>query len=529
MKKMITKTIITLGLWGFLVNGTILDSHAEVLLQQGDLTYEGAFRVPQGAFGSQMYNGFAYGGYALAYNQANNSMFVVGHVYDQMVAEIGIPQPVISADVNSMKTASVLQGFSDITEGHRQNIAAGGAAYSGSVYFGGLMVFENKLIGTAYAFFDGAGEAYLTHFLSGLTLGATGDYSGMFKVGSSDTNSPAGFVDGYMTQIPAGWQAQFGGPALTGNGALPVVSRTSYGPAAYVFDPGQLGRSNPVSTTPLVYYPDVHPTLGAWDSTNPYFNGTTEIKGLVFPEGSRSVLFFGRHGTGAFCYGIGTADQTLASLTSPDGEKYCYDPADSSKGTHGYPYVYQVWAYDAYDLLDVKNGVKNPWDVTPYAIWSLSFPIMKANAHINGVAYDAQNQRIFVSQAGGDQLTYDPLPLIHVFSLNLAGQSNNTADTVAPVVGSFSMPSTASSLTVSVTGFTATDAVGVTGFCITTVNSSSGCSWSGSAPTTATGSAGANMWYAWAKDAAGNISVPSTAATTITISGGTASSNCSRR
>lgn len=90
-------------------------------------------------------------------------------------------------------------------------------------------------------------------------------------------------------------------------------------------------------------------------------------------------------------------------------------------------------------------------------------------------------------------------------------------DTTAPTITAFTMPSTASSTTVSVSSFTATDAVGVTGYCITTTNSSSGCSWSGSAPTTATGSDGANTWYAWAKDAAGNISTASTATTAITL------------
>lgn len=90
-------------------------------------------------------------------------------------------------------------------------------------------------------------------------------------------------------------------------------------------------------------------------------------------------------------------------------------------------------------------------------------------------------------------------------------------DTTAPTITAFTMPATSYSLTVPVSSFTATDAVGVTGYCITTINSSAGCSWSGSAPSTATGAAGANTFYAWAKDAAGNVSTASTANTTITI------------
>lgn len=92
------------------------------------------------------------------------------------------------------------------------------------------------------------------------------------------------------------------------------------------------------------------------------------------------------------------------------------------------------------------------------------------------------------------------------------------SDTTAPTITAFTMPSTATSTTVSVSSFTATDDTAVTGYCITTGNSSSGCSWSGSAPSTATGSAGANTFYAWARDAAGNVSNASTANTTITVS-----------
>jgi hypothetical protein len=96
---------------------------------------------------------------------------------------------------------------------------------------------------------------------------------------------------------------------------------------------------------------------------------------------------------------------------------------------------------------------------------------------------------------------------------NLSG-----GDTTPPTITAFTMPSTATSLTVNVSSFTATDDTAVTGYCITTTNSSSGCSWSGSAPATATASSsGAVTWYAWARDAAGNVSNASTQSTTITL------------
>jgi chitinase len=83
-------------------------------------------------------------------------------------------------------------------------------------------------------------------------------------------------------------------------------------------------------------------------------------------------------------------------------------------------------------------------------------------------------------------------------------------DTVAPVITAFSMPSGASGLTVAVSSFTATDNTGVTGFLITessTPPAAGAAGWSATAPTSFTfGGYGSRSAYAWAKDAAGNVS-----------------------
>jgi hypothetical protein len=78
---------------------------------------------------------------------------------------------------------------------------------------------------------------------------------------------------------------------------------------------------------------------------------------------------------------------------------------------------------------------------------------------------------------------------------------------VAPVVTAFTIPATSTSLTVTISSFTATDAVGVTGYCLQPTNSSTGCTWTASSPLTYPfGTQGAKTLYAFAKDAAGNIS-----------------------
>ncbi|HIJ88619.1 MAG TPA: hypothetical protein HPP97_13230 [Desulfuromonadales bacterium] len=92
-------------------------------------------------------------------------------------------------------------------------------------------------------------------------------------------------------------------------------------------------------------------------------------------------------------------------------------------------------------------------------------------------------------------------------------------DTIAPVVGAFSLPATSASLTVTVSAFTATDNVAVTGYLITTSSTApaaSAAGWTASAPATVTAVAGANTFYAWARDAAGNVSLSKIASVTIT-------------
>jgi len=375
--------------------------HAQTLLKQVNLIYQGAFRLPRGKFGQ---SSFDYGGSALAYNPANDSLFIVGHDHQQMVAEISIPTIVNSSQLSQLTTARVLHSFVDATEGKMSTVD------SGTIKVGGLMVYQGKLYLTAYTYYDADVNQRLSHFSRPLNLSVKSQVSGPFQVG----NLNAGYVSGYMTPIPQAWQASLGGPAITGNCCIPIISRTSSGPSAFALNPTDLGKTNPVPNTPLLYYSQTHPTLGTYSGTGPYFNGATQIRGLVFPEGTNSVLYFGRHGVGSYCYGTGAN---------------CNDPANDYQGTHAYPYVYQVWAFNAQDLQAVKNGQKNPWDVVPYAVWNFELPFQEPARRLGGVAYDPTTQRIFVAQSNAE--TYG-MPIIHVWKVGGVTPNKQTRLQSAP-------------------------------------------------------------------------------------------------
>jgi hypothetical protein len=103
------------------------------------------------------------------------------------------------------------------------------------------------------------------------------------------------------------------------------------------------------------------------------------------------------------------------------------------------------------------------------------------------------------------------------------GNPPPSQDTTPPTVTGFTMPATSSSQTVTISSLTATDNVGVTGYQVTVIStapSASSAGWSATGPTAIhfVGS-GSQTAYAWAKDAAGNVSASRSATVIIAASG----------
>jgi len=387
-------------------------SATDVLLQQSDITYLGAFRVPNT-------NGeFNYGGRPIAFNPANNTLFIgngnVELVGREGIAEINIPALVNTSNLASMNTASYRQTFTNAFSGNLNSIEPNQGAM-----FGGILLSGSKLIISGYGFYDATSGATKSHSSINANWTASGlGYSGLVTVAVPPAPQ-VGYTGGYMCPIPTSWQAALGGTALTGMSNICIMSRTSFGPAAFSFDPTKVGSVNPVPGTALLYYDDnygqngatcaTHWTLGDYSSmegcnagaVSPILSGSDLVTGVVFPEGSKSILYFGRHGD-TYCYGTGVD---------------CNDPDVSDKGTHGYPYHYRIWAYNAEDLAAVKSGTKKPWEVKPYSYWNLDdkLPFLAWKKQVNGATYDPATKRIYMSQDHGD----GSAPLIQVFSVNV--------------------------------------------------------------------------------------------------------------
>jgi len=410
------------GLVCLLIIAAALSETSRVAAQSGDpstlpllsadgLQYVGGFRLPGETVNETSY---AFGGQSVAFNPANNSLFV-GSYYGA-IAEVTIPTLVNSSDVNALPFARFLQPFADPTEGHMADIATMG------VSVGGIMVYGNRLYGTASIFYDANNTQRVSHYSRSLQLNQP-SFSGWSQVWET---GHSGFVSGWMAAVPSEWQAKLGGPAITGQCCIPIVWRTSNGPAALAFNPAQIGQAA-VSATPLLYYTLEHATLGPWEGSSPTYGSTTQINGVAVIAGTRTVLYVGRNGIGEMCYGNGTGNLSLVGTFGTDGERYCYDPTNSDKGQHAYPYRYQVWAYDLNDFAAVKAGTKQPWDVVPYGVWPLSFPTPEGTVRVGGVAYDAQRQLLYISQRGADPDGYSSRPVIHAFRLDATPGTNSSS------------------------------------------------------------------------------------------------------
>jgi hypothetical protein len=319
-----------------------------------------------------------YGGTALSVNPSTQTLLLSGHDWYKRLCEVRIPTAV-------GQTAPVTQRCADIMEGRSSQIDGDAAN------LGGTLVWNDRLIVSAYSYYDADTSARLSHFASGLNFSQTGDLQGPYQVGTAG----AGYVAGYMTAVPPEWRALMGGPALTGQCCLAIISRTSSGPSISVFNPDDVGRVSPVPATVLLGYPLSNP-LGPNGSQNTFFNNATEMGGVAFPAGTRSVLFIGKQGLGPYCYGTGAE---------------CGDAEQSAKGTHAYPYVNQVWAYDANDLLAVKLGLLAPWSVRPYATWQLPDVSNDGHASIGGAAYDHTTRRLYITKRYGEN------PRVYVYQV----------------------------------------------------------------------------------------------------------------
>jgi hypothetical protein len=193
-------------------------------------------------------------------------------------------------------------------------------------------------------------------------------------------------------------------------------------------------------------------------------------------------------------------NQSESALWNPD--TYCGQTWSSSGGGHAVTLV----GYDDSDA-DTANHywiVLNSWGTTT----NRPNGIFRMKMYVN---YECTFSRLSAYALGFQ-------------TLDIAWAGSASGDTTAPTVTAFTIPASSTSLTVSIDLFTATDDVGVTGYMVTnssTKPTASASGWLTSVPASYTFSSsttsGTKTLYAWAKDAAGNVSASKSVSVTLSI------------
>ena len=260
------------------------------------------------------------------------SLYLGGHVYNESLGRIAIPTTLGG-------TASLIQAPTSIP----------GDVGSGNTELAGALVWNNRLIVTKRIPYDTSGSG-TTHAAGALDIGGFGSFRRMGNLNSAQ------FANGYMGIIPTEWRSLLGGPAFSGNGVMSINSLCSNGPSFFVFNPDDVGVTTPVPSIPLMYYPLSNP-LANPNTANDLFSRSNQYNGgIVFPGGTRSVLFIHRQGYGSPTYKVD-------------------DGCGGHSGEGASPYRRQVTAFDANELLAVKNGTKQPHQVRPVRILDIARPI----------------------------------------------------------------------------------------------------------------------------------------------------------
>jgi len=347
------------------------DPTTQPLLHGPDITYIGSFKLPQPAYGSDP-KSFDYGGMGLTVSADGKELYVGGHIYNQSLGRVAIPNPIGG-------TATLIQAPVNIP----------GSVGSGTTNLAGALVYNDRLIVQKLIPYDTNGTGS-THAVGNLNVSGFSSFSRLANINSAQ------FANGYMGLIPPEWQTLLGGSAFTGNSVMSINSMCSNGPSFYVFNPNDVGVKSPIPSTPLMYfdYPD-HMLANPNSANNLFSRADQNNAGIVFPSGTRSVLFVARHGYGAPTY------------KQDDGG------CGGGGGEGAKPYRRQVTAFDANDLLAVKNGSKQPYQIQPYGWWTLAGPSDSCGKFAySGLAYDPNTRRIYAA------FDYGESPQIHVWQIS---------------------------------------------------------------------------------------------------------------
>ena len=374
------------------------ESGTKERVQLEDVTYSGAFRLPAGEFGASSMN-YAQG--PLEYDASDDTIYIVGHSHDQAVAEFGVPAITESETIGDLEMApepdqpfATLLGRVD----NPQEIDR----------IAGMEVVDGELFVNAFEYYDAPGDnTHTTLVLRDANGLAGGRVDGYFEM------QGRAHASGWISPIPDGWRDTLGGTHISGNSSgTPIISRTSVGPSAFVFTPGESGtngaESGAITTTALLDFSLDHPLhedLSNEQGDNDLWTHLSRATYGFIPPGTRTYVTIGHTG--------GHASGVCYKCTQSDGNTcggYCSKEADD--------YATYYWLWDLEDLVAVKEGELEAHAVEPYDYGE--FPIPFDATEIGGGTFDPESGRLFLTaqRADDQQGQYSNPPIVMVYRID---------------------------------------------------------------------------------------------------------------
>lgn len=376
------------------------------LLKANNWQYEGAFLLPDPVDSYNPKFSFETSEGVMAYNPANDSLFIVGHKGGQNVAEVEIPKIVKSNDFEEMARSQYFyQSFTGINSDTRLSTTISNFRINGLTYVDGRL---------------------LVNYMDKKNYGDTKSTTLILEDAANiaESNIQEGFLlegglhaSGSLSAVPASWQSRLNGNFIAGAPGPTVASLTSQGPTAFSLEVEDLFSANTqVNTNKLLGFSHakslfekslqedgVQPSkvlqnnngLNEWWTIN-----SLAVYSFILPGTSTLVTVGKSEGHES---GIGY------QITQDSGNLcggYC---ANKAADKYGY-----MWFWNLRDLEAVSAGKLAANEVKPYYYTKLNTPF---GTNIMGATYDSVNNRLFVSTQGGDTSDNKDKPVISIFTL----------------------------------------------------------------------------------------------------------------
>lgn len=371
-------------------------------VQPDDLEYVGAFRLPDQ--GDRPLT-FAYGGNAMTFHPGGDpgnadaypgSLFISGHdriAYGTLpdgnqVAEVTIPEPLVSNDVSALPVASFVQDFHDVTVGYfteLEEIPKMGLAYVDHPDTGPLL---HLCWGQHLQPQDEPGHGWFSPDLG------RPDLQGPWFIGDQDLYS----TTGYMFPIPVRWADVHARGRMIATGRMRDGGQGGMGPTLFAYRPWKPDGSAPapgtrLDETTLLLYENAYSTdeivrcLDGYQHPDEWEGGAW----VTTPSGRSAVVFAGTKSTGTkYWYGYihpdgpqypcVDADVTdFVTCRMADGSPCpsedfagCCDEAAgtcvSYRGWWSTRFDAQLILFDPTDFARVASGTMESWEPQPYAL-----------------------------------------------------------------------------------------------------------------------------------------------------------------